>query len=190
MGLQIRTTGENKMSAWIEQVAESMPEYAEDIAANLLKFMATPELDEFDAHACALAAAVASGNGGLAFEIDMNSPITGLIERHAAKAAAINTVQDSMYMSFDSALQVKGWNALNSISYTTPGFSLVMFDSAAGVSRRKFAMYSLSAAIVTKELETINYWIRETTTEGLTQVQIREIAKIAAVIGSIGKIVI
>ncbi len=58
--------------SWVEQVKESIPDHSKDIKLNLDSVMNRSGLDEIDAHACAFAAALAAGNGDLAFEISMN----------------------------------------------------------------------------------------------------------------------
>ena len=54
---------------WVEQIKNSIPDHAKDIRLNLDAVINRSGLDEVDAHACALAAAIAAGNGELAFEI-------------------------------------------------------------------------------------------------------------------------
>ena len=60
---------------WIEQVKESIPDHAKDIRLNLDSAINRSPLDPVDTHAVAYVSALAAGNGGLAFEIEHNSPL-------------------------------------------------------------------------------------------------------------------
>ena len=60
--------------SWVDQVKESIPDHAKDIKLNLDAVINRSGLDEVDAHACAMAAAISAGNGELAYENGMNGP--------------------------------------------------------------------------------------------------------------------
>ena len=85
---------------WVANVKESIPDHSKDIKLNLDAVINRSGLDLVDAHACALAAAIAAGNGELAFEIQMNGPLMGAEEREAAKSAASLMGQNNVWYPF------------------------------------------------------------------------------------------
>jgi alkyl hydroperoxide reductase subunit D len=51
--------------SWVDQIKEGLPEYAKDTKLNLDSVINRSTLDPVEANACALAAAMATGNGKL-----------------------------------------------------------------------------------------------------------------------------
>ena len=164
---------------WLESVKESIPEHAEDIKNNLLDIMANHGLEKVDAHGCAYSAAIAASNGGLAFEIEMNSPLfMHDAEREATKAAAALMGRNNTWYNFADTQDIED-DAFTSI------------NSTFGVSKKKFYMYALSASIVGKCNRSIKFYTDELVMkEGMTFNEVSSIAKIASIVNSIGKIAI
>jgi len=81
----------NVKQTWVETIKGTIPDYAEDIADRLTIYMASSgdPANDVMIHGCALAAASATANGGLAFEISMNGPLFRSDERDIAKKAAV-----------------------------------------------------------------------------------------------------
>ena len=163
---------------WVEQIKHSIPEHAVDVVDNIEQAIDNSILDEIDTHACALAAAISAGNGDLAFEISMNGPLLGKEEREAAKAAAALTGLTTVYDSFVDAVD----------DTTSPEFVTTNYDNYCGVSKVKFEMYALSASIVDGCNYTIKSFYDSLLSEGMNVDQLRAVAKIAAVVNSIGKV--
>lgn len=164
---------------WLQSVKDSIPEHAEDIKTNLTYVMDNHGLEEVDAHACAYAAAIAANNGGLAFEIEMNSPLFLTdMERQATKAAATLTCMFNTRITFAEACDA---DSVELFAYS---------NNTYGVSKKKFYMYSLAASIVEKCNYSIKFYYNALLIEGMTVNQLRNVAKIAAVVNSIGKIAI
>lgn len=164
---------------WLESVKESIPEHAEDIKINLLDIMDNHGLEKVDAHGCAYAAAIAASNGGLAFEIEMNSPLfMHDNEREATKAAAALMGRNNTWYTFAEIHDIED-DAFTSI------------NSTFGVSKKKFYMYALAASIVSKCNNSIKFYSDELVLkEGMTISEITNIAKIASIVNAIGKIAI
>ena len=163
---------------WIESVRDSFPEHAEDIKTNLINIMENHGLEKVDAHGCAYAAALSASNGGLAFEIEMNSPLfINDAEREATKAAAALMGRNNVWYTFAEM------NAIEDKSFTA-------INSTFGVSKQKFYMYSLAASIVGKCNHSIKFYYEELIAEGMTSVQLQNVAKIASIVNAIGKIAI
>ena len=168
--------------SWVDQVKESIPDHAKDIKLNLDAVINRSGLDEVDAHACALAAAISAGNGELAFEIGMNGPLMGTPEREAAKTAAALMGMNNVYYPF---VEMTGDENLKGLP---PGLRMNAYATHGGVSKKKFEMYALCASIVGKCHFCIKSHYDILKGEGMTVQQLQAVGKIAAVVASIGKI--
>lgn len=162
--------------SWVDEVKQSIPPYASDVKSNLEIAMEHSSLTELDAHACALAASCAISNGGLANEISMNGPLFGKDERENAKTAAVTAAMLDSYYSFSEVV----------VDSTAP--AVTVYERYAGEERVKFVMYSLAAAITLRSTYTTMY-VDQLRLNGVSDQQIKDIAKIAAVISAINKIV-
>ena len=168
----------NVPKSWVESVKVSLPAHASWLEKNLVLAMTQHGLSEVDAHSVALAAAIASGNGELAFEISMNGPLFGKDERDAvAQAVAAQSVDSVFHHYLDAAEKVYA-------TVSTPKFQEDLITSSP-----KHAIYRLAAALVFKTTDLTPY-VLATKDVGYTAEQIQDIAGIVAVIASINKIVI
>lgn len=170
--------------SWVDQVKESIPDHAKDIKLNLDAVMNRSGLDEVDAHACAFAAAVASGNGDLAFEISMNGPLAGTDEREAAKTAAALMGMNNVYYPFVEMTEDSDLKGL------PPGLRMNAYANHGGVSKKKFEMYALAASIIGKCQFCIKNHYDLLKKEGMTVTELQMVGKIAAVINAVGKVAI
>jgi alkyl hydroperoxide reductase subunit D len=170
--------------SWVDQVKESIPDHAKDIKLNLDAVMNRSGLDEVDAHACAFAAAVASGNGDLAFEISMNGPLAGTDEREAAKTAAALMGMNNVYYPFVEMTEDPELKGL------PPGLRMNAYATHGGVSKKKFEMYALAASIVGKCQFCVKNHYDLLKKEGMTVTELQMVGKIAAVINAVGKVAI
>jgi alkyl hydroperoxide reductase subunit D len=168
--------------SWVDQVKESIPDHSKDIKLNLDAVMNRSGLDEVDAHACAFAAAVAAGNGDLAFEISMNGPLMGTDEREAAKTAAALMGMNNVYYPFVEMTEDPDLKGL------PPGLRMNAYATHGGVSKKKFEMYALAASIVGKCHFCVKNHYDVLKKEGMTVTELQAVGKIAAVINAIGKI--
>jgi alkylhydroperoxidase family enzyme len=167
---------------WVDVVKTSIPEHLSYLERNFEIAMTQHGLDEIDAHGCALAAAIASGNGELAFEISMNGPLFGRDERELVSQAVVSMSIDSVYLSYLDASDIAEYNSPK--PHPLEIFEPIMTDETG-----KTAVYAFAAAIVLKQnrafalvdlLKSRNY----------TREQIQDIATIAAVVSSINKVII
>lgn len=160
---------------WLTIVKGSIPEHSSNIADCLEYAMNTYDhgLSEIDLHGCALAAAIASGNGSLADEIAMNSPLFGKPERESAKRAAATAAVDDVVRTIHSArghtdfiLTLHGTNPVNT-------------------------MYYLAALLVYKNEAHINGLIHNMQArDGVTDRQLEGIMQIAASVAAINRIIL
>lgn len=169
---------------WVDQVKNSIPEHAKDIKLNLDAVINRSGLDEIDAHACALAAAIMAGNGELAFEIGMNGPLKGTPEREAAKTAAALMGMNNVYYPF---VEMTGDANLKGLP---AGLRMQAYATHGGVSKKKFEMYALCASIVGKCHFCVKSHYDILKNEGMTVQQLQAVGKIAAVINAVGKVAV
>jgi alkyl hydroperoxide reductase subunit D len=170
--------------SWVDQVKESIPDHAKDIKLNLDAVINRSGLDDVDAHACAFAAAVAAGNGDLAFEISMNGPLAGTPEREAAKTAAALMGMNNVYYPFVEMTEDPDLKGL------PPGLRMNAYANHGGVSKKKFEMYALAASIVGKCQFCIKNHYDLLKKEGMSVTELQMVGKIAAVINAVGKVAI
>jgi alkyl hydroperoxide reductase subunit D len=170
--------------SWVDQVKESIPDHSKDIKLNLDSVMNRSGLDEVDAHACAFAAALAAGNGDLAFEISMNGPLMGTDEREAAKTAASLMGMNNIYYPFVEMTEDADLKGL------PPGLRMNAYANHGGVSKKKFEMYALAASIVGKCHFCVKNHYDVLKKEGMTVTELQAVGKIAAVVAAINKIIV
>jgi alkyl hydroperoxide reductase subunit D len=170
--------------SWVDQVKESIPDHAKDIKLNLDAVMNRSGLDDVDAHACAFAAAVAAGNGDLAFEISMNGPLAGTPEREAAKTAAALMGMNNVYYPFVEMTEDPDLKGL------PPGLRMNAYANHGGVSKKKFEMYALAASIIGKCQFCIKNHYDLLKKEGMSVTELQMVGKIAAVVNAVGKVAI
>jgi alkyl hydroperoxide reductase subunit D len=170
---------------WIQSVKDSIPDHAKDIKLNVDSVMNRSGLDPVDAHACAYTAAIAAGNGGLAFEIEMNGPLfMAEAEREAAKTAAALMGMNNIYYPF---VEMTGDPQLKGLP---PGLRMNAYANHGGVSKKKFEMYALAASIVGKCHFCVKNHYDALKAEGMTVQELQAVGKIASVIHAIGKVAI
>lgn len=167
---------------WVDAVKNSIPEHLSHLERNFEIVMTQHSLDEIDAHACALAAAIASGNGELAFEISMNGPLFGRDERELVSQAVVSMSIDNVYLAYLDAVDIAEYNSPRA-------HSLEIFEPIMTDETGKAAAYAFAAAIVLKHNRTFAL-VELLKNRKLTREQIQDIANIAAVVASINKAVI
>lgn len=166
--------------SWVDQIKEGLPEYAKDTKLNLDSVINRSTLDPVEANACALAAAMATGNGKLVSFIQANMP--DATERDAALTASSLMGMNNVwypYVEMADDPNLKGLPAqlrMNAIS--THG----------GTTKERFEAYSLTASIVGKCHFCVKSHYDNLKKMGYTVEQLRDIGRIAAVITSVAKV--
>lgn len=166
--------------SWVDTIKEGLPEYAKDTKLNLDSVINRSSLDITEANACALAAAMATGNGKLVTFIQSSMEDTR--ERDAALTAAAIMAQNNVwypYVEMADDENLKGLPAqlrMNAIS--THG----------GTTKARFEAYSLAASIVGKCHFCVKAHYETLKKEGYTVEQLRDIGRIAAVITSVARV--
>jgi alkyl hydroperoxide reductase subunit D len=166
--------------SWLEQIKEGLPEYAKDTKLNLDSVINRSSLDITEANACALAAAMATGNGKLVSFIQSN--LEDARERDAALTASSLMAMNNVwypYVEMADDPNLKGLPAqlrMNAIS--THG----------GTTKERFEAYSLAASIVGKCHFCVKSHYDNLKKMGYSVEQLRDIGRIAAVITSVARV--
>jgi len=165
---------------WVDQIKETIPDYAKDTRLNIDSVMKRSTLASEEAEAVALAAAFATGNSKL--WTWMQTQIADQKEAEAAVVAASLMAMNNAWYPFvemaDDA-NLKGLPAqLRMNAIATHG----------GTTKARFEAYSLSASIVGKCHFCVKAHYDTLKQEGYNVEQLRDIGRIAAVINSVAKV--
>lgn len=171
------------MTTWVDQIKEALPDYAKDTRLNLDAVIKRSTLGEDEASACALAAAMATGNAKLlTFISSQFTTESQIVDRDAALTAASIMSMNNLWYPYVEATHdanLKGLPAqLRMNSIATHG----------GTTKAKFEAYSLAASIVGKCEFCINAHYNGLKELGYTVEQLRDIGRVAAVINSVAKV--
>jgi alkyl hydroperoxide reductase subunit D len=170
---------------WLQTVKDSIPDHSKDIKLNIDSVINRSGLDPVDAHAIAYVSAIASGNGGLAFEIEHNSPLfTQEAERNAAKTAASLMAQNNIWYPFVEMAADESMKGLPA------GLRMNAYATHGGVSKKKFEMYSLAASIIGKCHFCVKAHYDTLKKEGMTTQELMAVGRIASVVNALSKTVI
>jgi alkyl hydroperoxide reductase subunit D len=168
------------MTQWVDQLKETIPEYAKDARLNLDAVIKRSTLAPEEAEACAVAAAFATGN--TKFWTWLHSVIANRQEADAALTAASLMAMNNVwypYVEMADDANLKGLPAqlrMNAIS--THG----------GTTKGRFEAYSLAASIVGKCHFCVKAHYETLKTEGYSVEQLRDIGRIAAVITAVSRV--
>lgn len=170
------------MAAWLETLKSGLPDYAKDIRLNLDAVILRSSLDPIVAEGCALAAAVATGNGGIVGRIYQS--MTDEKERDAAMTAASLMAQNNMWYPY---IEMTGDDNLKGLPAQ---LRMNAIASHGGTTKVRFESYSLCASIVGKCHFCVKAHYDLLKSEGYTVEQLRDIGRIAAVITAVCKLLI
>jgi alkyl hydroperoxide reductase subunit D len=169
------------MSAWVATIKESLPDYAKDTKLNLDAVITRSTLDPVVANGCALAAAMATGNGKLVNFIAASTEEGP--DRDAALIASVIMAQNNVWYPY---VEMVG-GALNGIP---PQLRMNAIANHGGTSKANFEAYSLAASIVGKCHFCVKAHFDTLKAEGYSVDQLRDIGRIASVINSVAKVLI
>ncbi len=166
--------------SWVDQIKEALPEYAKDTKLNLDSVINRSTLDITVANGCALAAAMATGNGKLVTFIQ--SSMEDATERDAALTASSIMGMKNVWYPY-----VEMVNDPN-LSGLPPQLRMNAITSHGGTSKVNFESYALAASIVGKCHFCVKAHYETLRKEGMTVEQLRDVGRIAAVITSVAKV--
>ncbi len=166
--------------SWVDQIKESIPDYAKDTKLNIDAVIKRSTLPVEEAEGVALAAAFATGNSKLWTWI--HSQLANRVEADAALTAASLMAQNNVwypYVEMANDENLKGLPAqlrMNAIA------------QHGGTTKARFEAYSLAASIVGKCHFCVKAHYETLKQEGYTVEQLRDIGRIAAVITSVSRV--
>lgn len=166
--------------SWIETIKEGLPDYAKDTKLNLDAVINRSSLDVTEANACALAAAMATGNGKLVTFIQSN--LEDARERDAALTAAAIMAQNNVWYPYVEMADDPNLTGLPA------QLRMNAITSHGGTTKARFEAYSLAASIVGKCHFCVKAHYETLKKEGYSVEQLRDIGRIAAVITSVARV--
>lgn len=166
--------------SWVDTMKDSLPDYAKDTKLNLDAVLLRSSLDPVVAHGCAVAAAMATGNGKLLSFIEQG--MESDVECNAALTAAAIMAQNNIWYPF---IEMADDPALKGLP---AGLRMNAIANHGGTSKVNFEAYSLAASIVGKCHFCVKAHYDTLKKEGMSVDQLRDIGRIAAVINSIAKV--
>lgn len=166
---------------WVDAVKLSMPEHASDLEKNLEIVMTKHDLSEIEAHGVALAAAIASGNGELAFEISMNGPLFGSEDRQLAIKSVVAQSINSTFATFCRSASRLEYETMPTNIQSSP----LNKDE-----ETKYELFSMAAALVFRYEWMVWNYMELLKTKGYTDEQLRDVADIVCVVSAINKVVL
>jgi alkyl hydroperoxide reductase subunit D len=167
--------------SWVDQLKESLPDYAKDVRLNLDSVIKRSSINEELASACALAAAFATGNGKLVSFIQSN--IADEKERDAALAAASIMAMTNIWYPYVEMVDDENLKGLPA------QIRMNTIASHGGTTKANFEAFSLAASIVGKCHFCVKaHYDTLKNSEGYTVEQLRDIGRIASVMNSVAKV--
>lgn len=165
---------------WVDTIKEALPEYAKDTKLNLDAVINRSSINPTLASCCALAAAMATGNGKLVAFIQ--SGIEDTQEANAALTAGAIMAQNNVWYPYVEMAEDENLSGLPA------QLRMNAIASHGGTSKVNFEAYSLAASIVGKCHFCVKAHYDTLKKEGMTVEQLRDIGRMAAVINSVAKI--
>jgi alkyl hydroperoxide reductase subunit D len=166
--------------SWVNEIKEALPEYAKDTKLNLDSVINRSTLDVGVANACALAAAMATGNGKLVSFIQ--SGLEDTKERDAALTAGSIMAMNNVWYPFVEMAEDERLTGLPA------QLRMNAISSHGGTTKANFEAYSLAASIVGKCHFCVKAHYETLKQEGFTVEQLRDVGRIAAVITSVARV--
>jgi lipoyl-dependent peroxiredoxin subunit D len=170
------------MSTWIDQVKEALPEYAKDTKLNIDAVINRSTLSKDEAEACALAAAVATGNGKIVSLLMGN--MEDQTEMTAALTAASLMAMNNVWYPY---IEMAGDEQLTGLPAQ---LRMNAIANHGGSTKARFEAYSLAASIVGKCHFCVKAHYDTLRKEGYTVEQLRDIGRIAAVMTSVCRVLV
>lgn len=166
---------------WIDSVKMSLPEHVADLEKNLETVMTKHSLSDIEAHGVALAAAIASGNNELAFEIAMNGPLFGSDDRQLVTKSVVAQTINSTFATYSRAASRLEYETLP----TKMEANELLPDE-----HIKYALYAMAAALVFRYEWIVWNYMEVLKDKGYTDEQLRDVTDIVCVVSAINKVAI
>ena len=166
--------------SWVDQLKDSLPEYAKDIKLNLDAVINRSTIDSEHATYISIAAAFSTGNAKLLTFIVANA--TDEVEKNAALTAGSIMAQNNVWYPF-----VEMVNDVN-LKGLPAQLRMNVITSHGGTTKAKFEAYSLASSIIGKCHFCVKAHYETLKQAGYSVEQLRDIGRIAATINAVSKI--
>ena len=168
------------MTAWVDQLKETIPDYAKDTRLNIDAVIKRSTLPQAEAEAVALAAAFAAGNTKLWTWVQ--SQMEDQTEATAAVTAAVTMSQNNVWYPYVEMAEDANLSGL------PPQLRMNAITTHGGTTRERFEAYALSASIVGKCHFCVKAHYETLKSAGYTVEQLRDIGRIASVITAASRV--
>ena len=168
------------MTAWVDQLKETIPDYAKDTRLNIDAVIKRSTLPQAEAEAVALAAAFAAGNTKLWTWVQ--SQMEDQTEATAAVTAAVTMSQNNVWYPYVEMAEDANLSGL------PPQLRMNAITTHGGTTRERFEAYALSASIVGKCHFCVKAHYETLKTAGYTVEQLRDIGRIASVMTAVSRV--
>ena len=166
---------------WVDQLKESIPEYAKDIKLNLDAIANRSSLDiDFILHLSIAASYAAGDEKTLRFLINASNDE---VEKNAALSAAVLMSQNNIWYQYSEAAYDDALNQLG------PSLRMNAIANNGGTTKDKFEAYCLISSIIGKCRMCIKSHYNACRENGYKIEQLKDIGRIASVINAISKII-
>lgn len=165
---------------WVDQIKESLPDYAKDTRLNIDSVIKRSTLPADEAEAVALAAAFATGNSKLWTWIQ--SQCADAREAEAAITAASLMAMNNVWYPYVEMADDPNLTGLPA------QLRMNAIATHGGTTKARFEAYSLSASIVGKCHFCVRAHYETLKSEGYTVEQLRDIGRIAAVMTAVSRV--
>jgi lipoyl-dependent peroxiredoxin subunit D len=170
------------MLQWVNQLKDSLPDYAKDAKLNLDAVLNRSTLDQEIAEGCALAAAFATGNTKMWQWIE--SQMVNKKESIAAITAAVTMSQNNTWYPYVEMAQDEQLKGL------PPQLRMNAVITHGGTTKERFEAYSLAASIVGKCEFCVKSHYDLLKQEGWTVEQLRDVGRISSVMNAVCRVMV
>jgi alkyl hydroperoxide reductase subunit D len=170
------------MTAWVDQLKATMPDYAKDTRLNIDAVVKRSTLPQEEAEAVALAAAFATGNTKL--WTWMQSQISDQKEAEAAITAASLMAMNNVWYPYVEMAEDA------SLAGLPAQLRMNAIATHGGTTQARFEAYSLAASIVGRCHFCVKAHYDTLKKEGYSVEQLRDIGRIAAVITAVARVMV
>ena len=166
--------------SWVDQLKDSIPEYAKDIKLNLDAVVNRSSIDPEHALYLSISAAFATGNAKLLSFITASA--TNDVEKIAALTAGSMMAQNNVWYPY---VEMAGDENLKGL---TPQLRMNAILNHGGSTKAKFEAYSLISSIIGKCHFCVKAHYETCKENGYSVEQLRDIGRLAATINALSKV--
>lgn len=162
---------------FLKPITDAIPDYAKDIRLNVGSVLSRSSLAQDEALGVALAAAYAAGCKPLVHAIRRSGQLPDTEANGALSAAALMGMNNVWYPYVEMADDPE-------LGTQRAELRMTVYATHGGIDRHRFELYALAASIIGKCHFCVRSHYELLKEGGMTVVQLRDVGRIAAVIGA------